>query len=210
MQPCRPPRPTGITIIAILAILIGVLGILGGVAIIGFSALLSTSTLGSANVAFLTGSGLILGGIVVIFSLIWLGVGVGFLHGKGWAWTLGMLFGVLSIIGAASFVAVAGGYSGIVGVLIWGMMIYYLTRNRVKSFFGKGPQTWAPQAFTPTPAFSSPAFGSPTMRTLPGTTSTFNTEVSQGATANLNRFCTQCGAVITPGSTKCALCGKDM
>ncbi len=209
MQPLRPPRPTGITIIAVLAILIGVLGILGGIAIVGFSTLLSTSTLGSANAAFLTGFGLILGGIVVIFSLIWLGVGVGLLHGKGWAWTLGMLFSVLSIIGAASLVAV-GGYSGIVGVLVWGMMIYYLTRNRVKSFFGKGPQSWAPQAFTPTPAFSSPAFASSTMRTPPGTTSTFNAETSQGATAKLNWFCTQCGATITPGSTKCSSCGKDL
>jgi hypothetical protein len=209
MQPLRPQRPTGITIIAILSILIGVLGLLGGVAIIGFSALLSASTLAGANSAFLTGFGLILGGIVVVFSLIWLAVGVGFLHGKSWAWTLGMIFSVLSIIGAASLVAV-GGYSGIVGVLVWGMTIYYLTRNRVKSFFGKGPQALAPQAFTPTPAFSSPAFASPTMRTPPGTTSTFNTQTSQGATASLNRFCTQCGATITPGSTKCGSCGKDL
>src|SRR6266540_1971624 len=148
MQQLRPARPTGITIIAVLAILIGVFGLIGGIAIIGLSALVSTSTLLGANAASLTGFGLVLGGIVLVFSLIWLAVGLGFLHGKSWAWTLGMIFSVLSIIGALSF-AIIGGYRGILGVFIWGMMIYYLTRGRVKSFFGKGPQMRAAQAFNP-------------------------------------------------------------
>ncbi len=179
----------------------------------GLSALVSTSTLLGTNASLLTDFGLVLGVIVVVLSLIWLAVGLGFLHGKSWAWTVGMIFSVFSIIGALSL-AIFGSYSGILGVFIWGMMIYYLTRGRVKSFFGKGPQSWAPQTFQPTPAFSPSTFAAPTMRTPPGSTQTFNTgtlaEASEGATANLNRFCTNCGATITPGMTKCGSCGKDL
>ncbi len=213
MQQPRASRPTGITIIAVLAILIGVLGLLAGVAIIGLSALISTSTFVGMDPALLTGVGLVVGGIVLVFSLIWLAVGLGFLHGRSWAWTLGMIFSVLSIIGALSF-AILGDYSGIFGVFIWGMMIYYLTRNRVKSFFGKGTP-WIPQAFSPPTAFSSSNFPAPTIRTPPGTTSTLNTGTfaSDPAPSNTGatpHFCTQCGAPLTQGSTKCGSCGKNL
>lgn len=213
MLPQRPPRPTGITIIAVLSILIGILGLLGGIALVGLSALVSTSSLIGANAALLTGFGLILGGIVLVFSLIWLAVGLGFFHGRSWAWTLGMIFSVLSIIGALSF-AILGDYSGILGVFIWGIMIYYLTRNRVKSFFGKGT-AWAPQAFNPPTGFSPMNLSSPTMRTPPGMTSNLNVgtlvqDPQPGITGNTPHFCTQCGAPLTPGSTKCASCGKNL
>jgi hypothetical protein len=175
----------------------------------GLSALVSTSTLFGTNPSLLTGFGLIIGGIVVIFSLIWLAVGLGFLHGRSWAWTLGMIFCVLSIVGALSL-ATFGSYSGILGVFIWGMMIYYLTRNRVKSFFSKGP-AWAPQALGPPTAFSPPSFGAPTMRVPPGTTSTINTSSpSLGSTVTSHKFCTHCGATLTPGSTSCSSCGQSV
>lgn len=191
--------------------LIGVFGLLGGIAIIGLSALVSTSTLLGGGATLLTGFGLLLGGVVVVFSLVWLAVGLGLLHGRGWAWTLGMIFSVLSIIGALSL-AVLGSYSGILGVVIWGMMIYYLTRNRVKSFFGKG--SWAPQAFSAPAPFPSPSFPAQTMRTPPGTTSNLNTGTySQDSPPNLAgatpHFCTHCGATLTPGSTKCSSCGQS-
>ncbi len=215
MQVQRPPRPAGVTILAVLAILIGILGLLAGIAIIGLSALISTSTLLGVAGGILSGLGMIIGGIVVVFSLIWLAVGFGFLNGKSWAWTLGMIFSVLSILGAIAFTAI-GSYTSIVGVVIWGMMIYYLTRTRVKSFFGKGPPL-APGVYTSTPAFSPPSrstfapsvigasIGAPSSY---GTANSPATDSTPRAVSAPNRFCTNCGATITSGSTKCGSCGQ--
>lgn len=215
MQSQRPSRPAGVTILAILAILIGIGGVLTGIAIMGLSALVGVSgILGSVGGLF-AGLGLLLGGIVLVFSLIWLATGVGFLHGRGWAWTLGMIFSVLSILFAVGAAAL-GSTSGIVGIVILSLMIYYLTRTRVKSFFGKGPaiglQTYGPTTYTPTPAFSAPSpftqqmtptsFG--TMPTLATTTPS----TSQTLSSTSAKFCTSCGATITAGSTKCGSCGK--
>ncbi len=209
----KPPRPTGITIVAILAILIGIFGLLAGIAIIGLSALVSTSTLLGTAGGVLSGLGLILGAIVAVFSLIWLAVGFGFLHGKGWAWTLGMIFSVLSIIGALGFMA-TGSYTSIVGVFVWGLMIYYLTRTGVKSFFGKGPGLGVP-AYSTTPAFpapSTPSFASPMTASPTGITASFGAAnaptQSLNASSNAPRFCTNCGATITPGAAKCESCGR--
>src|SRR5205807_1076515 len=87
----RPSRPVGIAILAILEILIGIVGLLASLVIIGFSALFSTlPTVGS----LLGAVGLIIGGVVLFFSIIWLATGAGFLHGKSWSWTLGMIFSI--------------------------------------------------------------------------------------------------------------------
>src|SRR5438128_12164122 len=92
----RPSRPVGITILAVLEILIGIVGLLASLVIIGFSALFSTlPTVGS----LLGAGGLIIGGIVLFFSIIWLATGVGLLHGRGWSWTLGMIFSILLLCG---------------------------------------------------------------------------------------------------------------
>ena len=82
----RPSRPVGITILAVLEVLIGIVGLLASLLIIGFSALFATlPTVGP----LLGAIGLVIGGVVLFFSIIWLATGVGFLHGRGWSWTLG-------------------------------------------------------------------------------------------------------------------------
>src|SRR5207245_3914108 len=133
----KPPRPIGITLLAIIQILIGVLGLLVSLAIIGVAALFSTvPTIGT-----LIGSvGVVIGGVFAFFSLIWLATGVGFLHGKGWAWTLGMIFTVLSILGAA-YVAFTGVYQAGYALVFWIIMIIYFTRSHVTVFLGYGTVT---------------------------------------------------------------------
>src|SRR6266568_1503162 len=87
----RPSRPVGITILAVLEVLIGIVGLLASLLIIGFSALFATlPTVGP----LLGAIGLVIGGVVLFFSIIWLATGVGFLHGRGWSWTLGMIFSI--------------------------------------------------------------------------------------------------------------------
>src|SRR2546429_2492669 len=110
----RPSRPVGITILAVLEILIGIVGLLASLVIIGFSALFSTlPTVGT----LLGAVGLIIGGGVLFFSIIWLATGVGFFHGRGWAWALGMLFCILSLFGAIRALPIGLITRGVGGVI---------------------------------------------------------------------------------------------
>jgi hypothetical protein len=95
------------------------LGILAGVAPAGL--LLSLVSFGS----FIAG--------VLSFVL-----GYGLWKGRGWAWTWTLIFSILGLI--VSIVGIAVGI-GIIGVVIYAIIIYYLTRARVKAFFGKGSAT---------------------------------------------------------------------
>jgi hypothetical protein len=88
--------------------------------------------------------GLIIGGVVLFFSLIWLATGAGFLHGRGWSWTLGMIFSILSLLGAIGALTIGLIIGGVGGLIFWGLMLYYLTRTHVKAFFGKSGSPLSP------------------------------------------------------------------
>ncbi len=201
----KPPRPIGITLLAIIEILIGVLGLLVSVAIIGLTALLS----GLPAVGALIGTvGVVIGGVFAFFSLIWLATGVGFLHGKGWAWTLGMIFTVLSILGAA-YVAFTGVYQAGYALVFWIIMIIYLTRSHVKIFFGKGTApTYMPAMNTQPTLRSAPTLQSqtqyapaaqPTLQYTPATPTP--------APAIATGKCRSCGVPLAPGNSFCTNCG---
>jgi hypothetical protein len=202
----KPSRPIGITILGIIQILIGVLGLLVSVAIIGASALFSTLP----TVGALIGSvGLLVGGVFLFFSLVWVATGAGFLHGRGWAWTLGMIFTVLSILGAAA-VAFSGLYQAGYALGFWVLMIFYLTRSRVKAFFGKGTH----------PTYMPAMNMQPTMRTAP----TLQSQTQYAPAAQPSQYtpasptptpvlavatgkCRSCGVPLAPGNTFCTNCG---
>jgi hypothetical protein len=85
-----------VTILAVLTILGGVLLLLLGVVVIAFSSLLVGVGL---PLGFgLTGS--ILGGLVLIFGIVWIAVGSGLLHLRSWAWWLAIIVMVLSVVGS--------------------------------------------------------------------------------------------------------------
>ncbi len=225
-------RPAGITILAVLEIIIGVIGLVASLAIIGLSALASAlPTIGS-----LVGTiGLVIGGVALFFSIIWLATGVGFLHGRGWAWTLGMIFSILSLLGAAAALAIGLLTDAIVGIFLWSLMLYYLTRNHVKIFFGKGglptglsypmayppgPGYVRPQMATNIPSYAQPpipplsastpilqSVGSPTP--LSPTTNGLN-GTSSGAGPKAMVSCPYCGSRLTMGSPKCMTCGASI
>ena len=203
----KPPRPIGITFLAIIQILIGVLGLLASLAIIGVAALFSIlPTIGT-----LIGTvGIVIGGVFAFFSLIWLATGVGFLHGRGWAWTLGMIFTILSILGAA-YVAYTGIYQAAYALVFWIIMIIYLTRSHVKAFFGKGTApTYMPAMNTQPTLRSAPTLQSQTQYapTAPPTlqyTPTIPAPVQAPATASAK--CRSCGMPLAPGNSFCTNCG---
>jgi hypothetical protein len=155
MQP-KPKRPTGVTVLAILDILGGIVGLAAGALFIGIAALASSS-LAAQYPALGTISGIAsilyaLGALALVLGLISIVVAIGFLGGKGWAWTLGIVVSVINII-VSIVETVIGFSSNIVGIVFSIIIIYYLMRPHVKAYFGKGP-TVVP-AMQPPPMSSS-------------------------------------------------------
>jgi hypothetical protein len=228
----RRSRPAGVTILAVLQILIGVIGLLGSLAIVGLSALASTiPTIGA-----LVGSiGLVIGGIALFFSIIWLATGIGFLHGRGWAWTLGMIFSVLSLLGTIGAFLIGLVTGGIVGFIFWTLMLYYLTRNHVKAFFGKGTMPYnpsypmaypSPAGYGQPPATNIPSYtpappptislNAPTLQTVgqpnpaSQTTTSNSPSISAPQAGKALVSCPYCGSRLTMGSPKCLTCGATI
>jgi len=144
-------RPTGVTILAILAIIAAIAFLLGGAVLIGLGLVIGTyaasqvtsslATAGFSGLASL-GAGTIaaiitaIGAIALILGILYLAVGVGFLGGKGWAWTLGIIVSIIGIV--LDVVQIGfGAYSNVLGLIIGIIIVYYLTRPHVKAFFGK-------------------------------------------------------------------------
>lgn len=93
-----PPqsRPIGVAILAILVILVGAIFLLGAMGLFllaGFAAFRGLPT-------FFGLGGAILGAVFLIFSLIFIGVGLGLWHLRGWAWWLAVIVLLLFIIGS--------------------------------------------------------------------------------------------------------------
>jgi tryptophan-rich sensory protein len=142
-------RPAGITILAALQIIFGILFLLGAIGMFLIASLADAADLEEAigedapdwiSDNFVMAFGL-LGVLFLIIGIVGLVLGYGYLKGIGWAWTVGIVFAVLGIIGdifesmvdrTADVLA-----SSIIGIIIALLIIYYLTRPHVKAFFGK-------------------------------------------------------------------------
>ena len=130
MEQVEKHRPFGVTLIAVLTII-------GGIAFLA-------SGITAATVApFLSGTQTLLVGLSAGTGAAFLALGIayfvmayGLLKGKGWAWTITL---VLSYIGIAlGFVSIVTGHIGSVfGIIINAVIVYYIYRPKVKSFFGK-------------------------------------------------------------------------
>src|SRR2546422_7702269 len=198
MQP-KPSRPTGVTILAILAILCGLGGIALGGVLLAASSIIGTFDLSAPypqlamynlTAATIAAFVAVVGAFFLIIGILDLLVGVGFWGGKGWGWTLGMIVGVLNIVGGILEVFVSPG-SGILWLIIWIGILYYLTRPRVKTFFGRGA-----------PMMAAPPAGM-------GTMSSVGTSTMGTATGSMTT-CRSCGASIPAGATKCPSCGASV
>src|SRR5919109_3129431 len=148
----KPSRPTGVTVLAILCILAAIAGLFSGAILIGVGLVIGTyagsqltdalATSGYSGLASL-GAGTIgavltvIGAIVLILGVLYFAVGVGFLRGKGWSWTLGMIVSIIYIV-IDIVQIVSGAYSSAFGLIIGIIIVYYVTRPHVKAFFGKG------------------------------------------------------------------------
>ncbi|MFL6507221.1 MAG: hypothetical protein ACJ704_04705 [Nitrososphaeraceae archaeon] len=126
--------------------MIAVLTIIGGIAFL-------TSGITAVTVApFLSGTGpnnnnntlaglsAVTGAALLTLGLAYFVMAFGLLKGKGWAWTITV---VLSCIGIAlGLVSIVSGHIGaIFNIVINGVILYYIYRPYVKSFFGKTTTT---------------------------------------------------------------------
>ena len=123
MQPARekPPRTRGVTALGILAVLIGLFGIGGGTGL-----LLNANTILASLDALLA----------VVIGILYVAAGIGFFRGKGWAWTMGIIVSIVSLIVSIVEHPAAHAY-GIPGAVVAVVVIYYLTRPNVRIFFGR-------------------------------------------------------------------------
>src|SRR6266702_2644051 len=176
----KPSRPIGITLLAIIQILIGVLGLLVSLAIIGVAALFSTvPTIGT-----LIGTvGVVIGGVFAFFSLIWLATGVGFLHGKGWAWTLGMIFYL-----TRSHVKVFFGK---------GTISTSMPAMNTQPTLRYAPTLQSQTQYAPA--------AQPTLQYTPANPAPIQAPVAATAAAK----CRSCGVPLAPGNSFCTNCGAQ-
>ena len=127
-------RPTGVTILAVLEALGGLVWLLAGAGIMMVGALMPIFGAGLAMV-FGAIAGL-MGLVFLIFGIIAFVLAYGLFTGRGWAWLWSLIFAVIGII-LALFEAMSSLGSGILPIIIYLVIIYYLTRSHVKAFFGK-------------------------------------------------------------------------
>ena len=99
---------------------------------------------------FLGGLGITFGVVLVAIAIVSFVVAYGLLKGKGWAWTVSIILSIISIVWnaitlvTAAAAGNAANFGGIIGVIISGIILYYLFRPHVKAYFGKGVSTSRP------------------------------------------------------------------
>ena len=122
-------RPIGVTIIAILAIISGIISVAMGVF---YGA--SMSTIGiDLTIYDATGPLGLIGGIIVVTAVLSFVMAWGLLKGKSWAWTFALILTIISLI-------MAFPSADIISMIIDSVILYYLFRPHVKSYFGKNKQ----------------------------------------------------------------------
>lgn len=122
--PATKVRPLGVTILAVLNALSALSFIFIGVGMIAVTA-----------TGILAGLGIILGGFVILIGVVQLLIAFGLWKGWGWAWFVALIFGILGII--FGLLSLTSGLTGILGLVINIVIVYYLFQPRVKAYFGR-------------------------------------------------------------------------
>jgi hypothetical protein len=146
-------RPLGVTIVAILMIINGIIFVAGGVWAMYFIPSLITPQL-TGNLTNLTDGNQLspqlsttitdaIIGVVMVTAGIAIALGIasfvlswGLLKGKGWAWIITVILAIISIVFSVIGLA-SGGIPNIISLIINGVILYYMYRPDVKSYFGR-------------------------------------------------------------------------
>jgi len=122
-------RPILISLIAILYFLSGLLLLAAGVMLAIGAAVIDLSDLDLGL------TGMVGGAVFAVIGIIALTIAGGLWNGWRIMWYLGMIFSVVAILASIIALLTAGGFS--IGTLVINLIIvFYLTRDGVKEFFG--------------------------------------------------------------------------
>jgi hypothetical protein len=134
----EPKRPLGVTIVGVLYLLAGLLVFVVGLATLGIGAFDNPTDFEGWS----QGAILAAGGVLTLVGLINLAIAAGCFKGWGWVWTLALLIAVVDII-IAIFNTWRQHFSSqsivglLIGLIIPLIIIWYLTKQNVKVWFGK-------------------------------------------------------------------------
>jgi len=144
MEQQQKHRPLGVTIITLLTITAGIAFLASGITAVTVAPFPSGTSTNNNNIIAPVLSALT-GFALLILGIAYFVMAYGLLKAKGWAWTITV---VLSCIGIAlGFVSIVTGHIGsIFSVVVNGLILYYIYRPNVKSFFGKTTATTAATA----------------------------------------------------------------
>lgn len=118
-------------ILAILEIISGIAGILGGLFFATMSGMMGMSAMMGMN--YFGGFAVVISGILILIGTASFVMAWGLLNAKPWAWTITLILTIIAIIfDLPSF--------NLVGLVIEGVVLYYLFRPHVKAYFGKSEQ----------------------------------------------------------------------
>ncbi len=127
-------RPILITIIAILEFLSGLVLLLAGIAIV--AGMITMADVPDAAVLGAYG-----GGVFIVIGIIAIIIAGGFWNGWKIMWYLGIIFSILSLIFTIYAIATSPSIGAAIGaniisIIINLIILFYLTRQGVKEFFG--------------------------------------------------------------------------
>lgn len=151
-------RPTGVTVIAVLAIIGAVILMLGALPFLGFGSLFSflgssaTVVISGASATIVATLGITLGLAALALAVATLVFGIYALQLKSWAWTLGIVLMVISLVLTVGEMFVVGvTVSGVVSGLIALAILVYLYTSDVRTAFGHEPHAGS-STHTPMPS----------------------------------------------------------
>jgi hypothetical protein len=133
-------RPAGITIMGVLSIIAGVFGLIRALLVLGLGALFSGAVslahpLAGAVVGIVA---LAVGLLALVIPVLYLVFGYGCLTLRPWAWGLGVVTAIGSLVWGLLAVLGPGTLRGhFVSLLMAALIAYYLTRPEVKGAFGE-------------------------------------------------------------------------
>ena len=134
-------RPQGVTILAVLALIGGIFGVIGGLGLMMGGALFGGMIGGAAGAA--------VGSMGFIYGIILLGLSIAdlaFAYGawtlKPWAWALGIIAAIANLLFIGVRVVTGGDImsalvASAISIVIWAVVLYYLTTPNVKTAFGR-------------------------------------------------------------------------
>lgn len=119
-------RPTGVTILVILVFIVGLFG-----ALLGFLLLIASGIATDYGYGFIEAFLEIFGAILLLLGLVSFVDGWGLWNLKKWGFQLAMILSVIGIIWGIISLPI-----GIILIIIYGIIVYYLTRPEIKDVFG--------------------------------------------------------------------------